>query len=62
MSHSEDEEDKEDIDCLIDHCTILLDTLNGINGDFTKAQIIEQIEQIKKRVDYMLADLKGELE
>ncbi|MBW3010912.1 hypothetical protein KY326_01695 [Candidatus Woesearchaeota archaeon] len=60
MSHSQDEEDAEDIDCLRDHCTILLETLNGIHGNFTKAQVIEQIEQIKKRVDYMLADLRGE--
>lgn len=61
LSHSKEEEDAEDIACLIDHTTILLDTLNGVNGTFTKAQVIEQLEQIKKRVDYMLADLRGEL-
>lgn len=62
MSHSKDEEEAEDIQCLIDHTEILMETLNGIHGEVSKTKVIAELEQIKKRVDYMLADLRGELE
>ena len=61
LSHSKDEEEAEDIQCLIDHTEILLDTLNGVNGEISKSKVIDALEQIKKRVEYMLADLRGEL-
>lgn len=61
MSHRKDEEDKEDLDCIKDHLLILMDTLEGIRGNVSKSKVIKELEQIKRRVDYMLADLKGEL-
>lgn len=60
MSHSGDAEEKEDLDCITFHAEELLKTLNGI-GVISKSKVIAELEQIKKRVDYMLADLKGEL-
>lgn len=62
ISHSKEEEEAEDIQCLIDHCEILMDTLNGVNGEISKEKVINALEEIRKRVDYMLADLRGELE
>jgi hypothetical protein len=59
MSHSQDESDKEDLDCIADHVKILSDTLNGINGEVSKAKVIKELRQIKKRVDYMLDDLQS---
>ena len=59
MSHSVGEEEKEDIDCLIDHTQILMDTLKGLNGDVSKSKVIAELKQIKKRVDFMLNDLQG---
>jgi len=59
MSHSKEEEEEEDIECLIDHTKILLETLEGINGVVSKSKIISELKQIKKRVDYMLEDLEG---
>lgn len=59
MSHSKEEEEQEDIQCLIDHTKILMDTLNGINGEVSKAKVISELKQLKKRVDFMLADLQG---
>lgn len=61
MSHSKAEEEKEDIECLIDHTNILLETLQGVKGNLTKPDLINKLEEIKKRVEYMLKDLRGEL-
>ncbi len=59
MSHSQEEEEQEDIQCLIDHTQILMDTLNGINGEVSKSKVIAELKQVKKRVDFMLKDLEG---
>jgi hypothetical protein len=59
MSHSKDDEDKEDIDCLLDHVKILQDTLMGLKGTIKKEKVIQELKQIKKRVDYMIDDLEG---
>ena len=59
MSHSAEEEEKEDLDCIEDNCKILLDTLHGINGKVSKAKVIKDLKEIQKRVDYMLNDLEG---
>lgn len=59
MSHSIEEEEKEDIDCLIDHTQILMDTLKGINGKVSKEKVINELKQIRKRVNYMLKEEFG---
>lgn len=61
MSHSKEEEEKEDIDCLIEHTQILLNTLTNIKKNPSKKEIIKLLSEVKKRVDFMLSDLKGEL-
>lgn len=59
MSHSTEEEEKEDIDCLLDHVEILKETLLGIRGVISKEKVIAELKQVKKRVDYMLTEDLG---
>ena len=61
MSHSKEEEEAEDIQCLIDHTKILMETLTDLNKNPSKQDIITKLDEIKKRVEYMIADLKGEI-
>ena len=56
MSHSKDEEDSENIRCLIDHANILLEVLQGVDGVVRKSKIIKELLKIRKRVDYMLTE------
>ena len=59
MSHSKEEQEKEDINCLIDHTKILMETLQGLRGVVSKTKVIKELKQIKKRVDYMLKEELG---
>ena len=75
MSHSKDAEEKEDIDCLLEHLEILKQNILIIEDSLIKAdkipkksEIIQMIEkaleegkQVNKRLDYMIKDLKGEI-
>ena len=74
MSHTKEEEEIEDIRCILDHVKILYKDINTINYQLTRAiemtsktTVVEYLEKslleskkIVERIDYMLKDLKGE--